>query len=68
MPAVAGDAFPIALGDWRAGYLIADSGGLRITVDDNISKPGFIRFYVRRRVGGTIYDSDAIKLLKIAAT
>lgn len=66
MPAIAGDAFPIALGDFRQGYLIADSGGLRITVDDNITAPGRIRFYVRRRVGGVIYNSDAIKLLKIA--
>lgn len=68
MPAIAGNAFPIALGDWRAGYLIADSGGLRITVDDNITKPGYVRFYVRRRVGGIVYNSDAIKLLKVATT
>jgi len=68
MPSVGADAFPIAFGDFNAGYLIADSGGLRITIDDNISKPGFIRFYVRRRVGGVILDSEAIKLLKVAAT
>jgi len=68
MPGIAADAFPIAFGDFAAGYLIADSGGLRITVDDNISKPGFVRFYVRRRVGGVIYDSEAVKLLKVAAT
>jgi HK97 family phage major capsid protein len=68
MPAVAANAFPIAFGDMRAGYLIADSGGLRVTTDDNITKPGYVRFYVRRRVGGVIYDSDAVKLVKIAAT
>lgn len=68
MPATTGDAFPIAFGDIRAGYLIADSGQLRVTVDDNVTKPGYVRFYVRRRVGGVIYDSDAVKLLKIAAT
>ena len=68
MPAITGDAFPVAFGDFSAGYLIADSGGMRITVDDNITKPGYVRFYVRRRVGGAIYDSDAIKLMKVAAT
>lgn len=68
MPAVAGDDFPVAFGNFAAGYLIADSGMLRITVDDNITKPGYVRWYVRRRVGGVIYDSDAIKLLKVAAT
>ncbi|MEI4261029.1 phage major capsid protein [Roseovarius sp. D0-M9] len=68
MPAVAGNAFPVAFGDFSAGYLIADSGALRITTDDNITKPGYVRWYVRRRVGGVIYDSDAIKLLKVATT
>lgn len=28
----------------------------------------YVRFYVRRRVGGVIYDSDAVKLTKIAAS
>jgi len=68
MPAIAANAFPIAFGDFNAGYLIADSGGLRITIDDNITKPGFVRFYVRRRVGGVIYDSEAIKLLRVSAS
>lgn len=66
MPAVASNAFPVAFGNFSAGYLIADSGALRITIDDNVTAPGFVKFYVRRRVGGVIYDSEAIKLLKIA--
>lgn len=68
MPDIGANAFPIAFGDFMAGYLIADSGGLRITIDDNITKPGFVRFYVRQRVGGNIYDSEAIRLLKVAAS
>lgn len=68
MPGLAADAFPVAFGDFSAGYLIADSGTLRITLDDNVTKPGYVRWYVRRRVGGTIYDSDAVKLLKVALT
>jgi HK97 family phage major capsid protein len=68
MPAVAANAFPIAFGNFAAGYLITDSGELRITVDDNITKPGYVRWYVRRRVGGTIYDSEAIKLLRVSTT
>lgn len=68
LPAVGANTFPIAFGNWEAGYLISDSGGLRITIDDNITKPGFVKFYVRRRVGGIIYDSEAIKLLKVAAS
>lgn len=68
MPAIAANSFPIAFGSFGAGYLITDSGDLRITVDDNVTKPGYVRWYVRRRVGGVIYDSEAIKLLKVAAT
>lgn len=68
MPLVAANAFPIAFGNFAAGYLITDSGDLRVTVDDNITKPGYVRWYIRRRVGGVIYDSEAIKLLKVATT
>lgn len=66
MPTVAANAFPIAFGDFREGYLIADRVGMRITRDE-ITTPGFVKFYVRRRVGGKIRNSQAIKLLKIAA-
>jgi len=68
MPAIAANSFPVAFGDFREGYLIADSMPLRITVDDNISTPGLIRFYVRRRVGGVILNSEAIKLLRVSTT
>lgn len=68
MPAIAANAFPIAFGNFGAGYLVTDSGELRITLDDNITTPGLVRWYVRRRVGGVIYDSEAIKLLKIATS
>lgn len=63
MPAVAANAFPIAFGDFREGYLIADRVGMRITRDE-ITLPGFVQFYVRKRVGGRIRNSQAIKLLR----
>lgn len=68
MPAIAANSFPVAFGDFRAGYLIADQGSLRITIDDNITTPGLVKFYVRRRVGGIIYNSEAIKLLRVSTT
>lgn len=68
MPNWGANNFPIAFGNFGAGYLIADSGDLRITLDDNITTPGLVRWYLRRRVGGVIYDSEAIKLLKVSAT
>lgn len=66
MPAVAANAFPLAFGDFKEGYLIADRVGMRITRDE-ITTPGFVKFYVRKRVGGKLRNSQAIKLLKIAA-
>ena len=67
MPDVAAGAFPLAFGDFREGYLIVDRAGLRVTRDD-ITLPGFVQWYIRRRVGGRIRNSEAIKLLRISAT
>lgn len=67
MPAVGAGAFSMAFGDFREGYLIVDRIGMRITRDE-ITTPGYVKFYVRKRVGGKIRNSQAIKLLKIAAS
>ena len=66
MPDVAADAFPIAFGNFRAGYLIAERNATAILRDPYTNKP-YVQFYATRRVGGQVLDSDAIKLLKIAA-
>lgn len=66
MPALAANSFPLAFGDFKEGYLICDRVGMRITRDE-ITTPGFVKFYVRKRVGGKLRNTQAIKLLKIAA-
>lgn len=67
MPDIGSNTFPMAFGDFRRGYLLADVVGLRISVDDNITTPGQVKWYVRRRLGGKVLNCDAIKLLKAAA-
>lgn len=67
MPAVAANAFPLAFGDFREGYLIVDRVGMRMTRDE-ITTPGFVKFYIRKRVGGILRNTQAIKLLKVAAS
>ena len=67
MPAVGAGAFSLAFGDFKEGYLIADRVGMRITRDE-ITTPGFVKFYVRKRVGAKLRNTQAIKLLKISAT
>jgi len=63
---IGANAFPVAFGNFRRGYVLSDRVGLRIT-RDNITNPGFIRFYVRRREGGTVLNNDAIKWLRTTA-
>ena len=57
----------IAFGNFRAGYLVADRGETRILRDPFSNKP-FVHFYATKRVGGAIIDSNAIKLMKFAAS
>ncbi|MCC6172399.1 MAG: phage major capsid protein [Gammaproteobacteria bacterium] len=65
MPTYANDAFAIAFGNWARGYLLVDRVGMRITVDP-YSAPGYVRFYVRRRLGGCVLNNDAVKMLRLA--
>lgn len=67
MPAVAANAFPLAFGDFREGYLICDRVGMRMTRDE-ITTPGYVKFYIRKRVGGRLRNTQAIKLLRISTT
>jgi transposase-like protein len=65
MPDVAANAFPIAFGNFRNGYLIAERSATTILRDPYTNKP-FVHFYATKRIGGQVLDSDAIKLLKIS--
>jgi HK97 family phage major capsid protein len=66
MPNIAANAFPIAFGDFRRGYMIVDRIGIRVLRDPYTNKP-YVHFYTTKRVGGGIQDFQAIKLLKISA-
>lgn len=66
MPDIAADSCPIAFGNFRAGYLIAERSATSILRDPFSNKP-FVHFYSVKRIGGQVLDSDAIKLLRISA-
>jgi len=53
--------FPVLFGNFKRAYLIVDRVGTRITVDANITTPGYVKWYIRRRVGGIILDNNALK-------
>lgn len=65
MPDIAANAFPIAFGDFRAGYTIAERPDLRILRDPFSAKP-HVLFYANKRVGGDVTDFSAIKLLRVS--
>lgn len=66
MPAVGAGNYPIAFADWKKGYAIVDWNGVKPLRDPYTSKPNVI-FYVYRRTGGGVSNSEAIKLLQIGA-
>lgn len=67
MPDVGANTYPIAFGDFAAGYTIAERPDLRILRDPFSAKP-HVLFYASKRVGGDITDFAAIKLLKVAVS
>ncbi|MGH0001312.1 phage major capsid protein [Pseudovibrio ascidiaceicola] len=66
MPDIGAGTFPISFGDFKAGYVLCDLVGLRLTKDE-ITEPGYVKWYARRRMGGKLKKSEAIKLMKMAA-
>jgi HK97 family phage major capsid protein len=66
MPDIAAGKYPVAFGDFQAGYTVVDRIGIQVLRDPFTAKP-FVVFYTRKRVGGDVNNSEAIKLLKIAA-
>lgn len=66
MPNIGLSATPIAFGNFARGYLIVDRTGVRILRDPYTSKPNVL-FYTTKRVGGSVVDPQALKVLKMAA-
>lgn len=66
MSNVGSNAFPIAFGNFRRGYLIVDRMGVRVLRDPFTNKP-YVHFYTTKRVGGGVQNFQAIKLLKCSA-
>lgn len=66
MDLVGANKFPIAFGDFQRGYLIVDRLGTTVLRDPFTNKP-YVQFYTTKRVGGGVYNYEAIKLLKCSA-
>lgn len=66
MPDAVADANSILFGDFKRGYTIVDRMGTRTLRDPFTNKP-YVGFYTTKRVGGMLTDSNAIKVLTLAA-
>ena len=65
MPSEGTNALPVVFGDLRSAYVLAQMSGMSVTMD-NITTPGYVKFYIRMRVGGIVSDDTAIKVIKCA--
>lgn len=69
MADVSGGAFPIALGDFRRGYIIVDRISIMVQrLVEKFAEQGQIAFLIRKRIGGQVVLPEAIKKLEIAAS
>ena len=66
IPSIAANANVALFGDFSQAYQVVDRDGIRGQRDPFTAKP-FVIFYATKRVGGDVINSNAIKILKIAA-
>lgn len=67
MPDIAANSMSIAFGNFKAGYLIAERSETNILRDPYSNKP-YVHFYATKRLGGAVTNSEAIKVMKFAAS
>ena len=65
-PAIAANAICLAFGDFREAYVILDRVGIRLLRDPYTNKP-YVNFYVTKRVGNMILNTEAVKFIKCEA-
>lgn len=68
MPDIAANAFPIAVGDFRAGYRVRDRAGISVQrLVERYAEYDQTGFLVKKRTGGKVVMAEAFQLIKIAA-
>ena len=65
--AVAANSLSIAFGNFQRGYAIVNRRGT-VLIRDNLTQKGVTKFNFTRRVGGGVYNFEAIKLMKFASS
>ena len=69
MPDVGSNAFPVAFGDFKRGYLIVDRVTMVVQrLVEKYAEQGQVAYLVRKRVGGQVVLAESIKVMKIATS
>ena len=58
-------ALAAVFGDFRRAYTLVTRSGMSV-VRDNITAPGFTKFYMARRYGGIVTNNNALKVAKVS--
>ncbi|WP_421621776.1 phage major capsid protein [Alkalilimnicola ehrlichii] len=67
MPDPAADSESILFGDFGQAYTIVDRVGISVLRDPGYTTPGFIKWYVRKRIGGALTNPEAVKAVVFGA-
>jgi HK97 family phage major capsid protein len=69
MPDIGANTYPIALGDFRAGYRIRDRAGIVVQrLVERYAEYDQTGFLIKRRTGGKVVKAEAFTVLKVAAS
>ncbi len=69
MPDISTDTYPIAFGDFAQAYRIVDRVQISVLVDPySQATSGITRIHARRRVGGGLIKTEALRRIKIASS
>ena len=67
MPELADGAVGLLFGNFSEAYTVVDRIGVSV-LRDPYTKPGFVNWYVRKRVGGAVTNPEAVKALILGAS
>jgi HK97 family phage major capsid protein len=69
MPNVGANAFPVAFGDFKRGYVVVDRIAISFQADYTTgADDGLVVFRGRKRTGGGVRQAEAIRKLKVSAS
>ena len=67
MPDISAGSNSIIFGNLRRAYTIVDRIGMKVLRDPFSAKP-YVGFYCTKRTGGALVNSEAVKVIRFAAS